>query len=239
MSGLGDPLLIIKWLNIKRNYDSCFGTGKAPAINLNPCKMKDQFNTYKDKYKKVHTKSISTGFGLTNEDQKVGISTINEKLESMFPHYHEMNELMGGQAFINPWFKVDGKADKNGGVRLPRTSLTAAAEGVRPMKPPCPNQTLGFGTMQLVAMLWCMACLLGSAMLNDCKLTNYCFFLCNNQLLEKKTTGECRQQITCGAHLTVLGFCERERTSAHKLRCQNPTCGGEVNLEVMGCPMRH
>ncbi|KNZ48633.1 hypothetical protein VP01_5525g1 [Puccinia sorghi] len=28
--------------------------------------MKDQFNTYNDKYKKVHTKSISMGFGLTN-----------------------------------------------------------------------------------------------------------------------------------------------------------------------------
>ncbi|KNZ51907.1 hypothetical protein VP01_376g8 [Puccinia sorghi] len=41
-------------------------------INLTPCQMKDQFNTYKDKYNKVHTKSISTGFGLTNEDQKGG-----------------------------------------------------------------------------------------------------------------------------------------------------------------------
>ncbi|KNZ56575.1 hypothetical protein VP01_2372g1 [Puccinia sorghi] len=46
------------------------------------------------KYKKVHTKSISTGFGLTGEDQNVGISTINEKLESMCPQYHAMNELM-------------------------------------------------------------------------------------------------------------------------------------------------
>ncbi|KNZ47681.1 hypothetical protein VP01_6223g1 [Puccinia sorghi] len=57
--------------------------------------MKDQFNTYKDNYKKVHTKSISTGFGLTNEDQKAGISTINENLESMCPQYHAMNDLMG------------------------------------------------------------------------------------------------------------------------------------------------
>ncbi|KNZ47294.1 hypothetical protein VP01_6538g2 [Puccinia sorghi] len=49
----------------------------------------------KHKYKKVHTKSISTGFGLTNEDGKAGITTINEKLEIMFPHYHEKNKLMG------------------------------------------------------------------------------------------------------------------------------------------------
>ncbi|KNZ44355.1 uncharacterized protein VP01_923g1 [Puccinia sorghi] len=67
----------------------------ASKINLTPCQMKDQFNTYKDKYKKVHTKSMSTaGFGLTDKDQKVGIGSINEKLESMC-HYHSMNELMG------------------------------------------------------------------------------------------------------------------------------------------------
>ncbi|KNZ44645.1 hypothetical protein VP01_8965g1, partial [Puccinia sorghi] len=50
-------------------------------------------------YKKVHTKFISTGFGLTDEDQKVGIIKNNEKLEIMCPHYHAMNELMGDQAF--------------------------------------------------------------------------------------------------------------------------------------------
>ncbi|KNZ62082.1 uncharacterized protein VP01_13161g1 [Puccinia sorghi] len=81
-------LVIIKWLNIEQNYNSFFGTGKAPT-------MKDQFNTYKDKYKKVDTKSISMGFGLTNEDQKAEISTVNEKLESMCHHYHVMKELMG------------------------------------------------------------------------------------------------------------------------------------------------
>ena len=73
--------------------------------------MKDWFNTYKDKYKKVHTKSISTGFGLTDEDRKAGITTIDEKLESMCPHYHAMNELMGDRAFVNPWYKVDAQDD--------------------------------------------------------------------------------------------------------------------------------
>ncbi|KNZ63226.1 hypothetical protein VP01_11703g1, partial [Puccinia sorghi] len=66
------------------NYNSCFGTGKAPAVGC----------PAKDKYKKVHTKYISRGFVLTNEDQNVGISTIDEKLESMCPHYHAMNDLM-------------------------------------------------------------------------------------------------------------------------------------------------
>ncbi|KNZ54757.1 uncharacterized protein VP01_2862g2, partial [Puccinia sorghi] len=27
-----DYLVIIKWLKIEWNYDSCFGTGKAPAV---------------------------------------------------------------------------------------------------------------------------------------------------------------------------------------------------------------
>ncbi|KNZ64514.1 hypothetical protein VP01_10205g1 [Puccinia sorghi] len=40
-----------------------------------------------------------------------GISTINEKLERICPQYYAINELMGGQAFINPWFKVDAQAD--------------------------------------------------------------------------------------------------------------------------------
>ncbi|KNZ48313.1 hypothetical protein VP01_575g1, partial [Puccinia sorghi] len=63
-------------------------------INLTPRQMKNQFNIYKDKYKKVHTKSISTHCGLTNKDRKAGISTINENLKSMCTHYHVMNKLM-------------------------------------------------------------------------------------------------------------------------------------------------
>ncbi|KNZ48142.1 hypothetical protein VP01_5882g1 [Puccinia sorghi] len=52
--------------------------------------------------KKVHTKSITTGFGLTDEDRKAGISTINEKLERMCPHYHVIKDLMEGQAIYQP-----------------------------------------------------------------------------------------------------------------------------------------
>ncbi|KNZ62694.1 hypothetical protein VP01_1234g1 [Puccinia sorghi] len=44
------------------------------------------------------------------ENQKAVISTIN-KLESMCPHYHAMEELMGDQAFDNPLYKVDAQAD--------------------------------------------------------------------------------------------------------------------------------
>ena len=86
--------------------------------------MKDWFNTYKYKHKKVHTKAISKGFGLTNEDRKAGISKIYEKLESMCSHYHAMNELMVDWAFVNPWFKVDAQYDKES-----TPSSTSEADG--------------------------------------------------------------------------------------------------------------
>ncbi|KNZ63863.1 hypothetical protein VP01_10903g1 [Puccinia sorghi] len=72
-----DYLVIIEWLKIKRNYDSCFGTGKAPAVGYQPNPLSDE--------------------GLIQYLQRQeGIITINEKLESMCPHYHAMNQLMGG-----------------------------------------------------------------------------------------------------------------------------------------------
>ncbi|PLW31398.1 hypothetical protein PCANC_16715 [Puccinia coronata f. sp. avenae] len=132
-----DHLVIIDWLKIKKNYDACFGTGKAPlvgqppkgtingfelmAINLrnqSPSKislssrqMKDCFNSYKDKYKKTHTLSLATGFGLTSEDQQTSIQKIEQKLNSLCPHYQVMHELMGNKAFVNPLYKVDAQKD--------------------------------------------------------------------------------------------------------------------------------
>ncbi|KNZ48310.1 hypothetical protein VP01_5761g3, partial [Puccinia sorghi] len=94
-----DYLVIIECLKIERNYNSCFGLLLLvfkPKINL-PCQIKDQFNTYKD-------------------------NTIDENLESMCSHYHAMNNLMGGQAFINPWFKVDAQADKEMASSTPEPS---------------------------------------------------------------------------------------------------------------------
>ncbi|KNZ61686.1 hypothetical protein VP01_13705g1, partial [Puccinia sorghi] len=44
---------------------------------------------------------------------------INEKLESMCPHYHVMNKLMVVQEFINPWFKFDAQADNKAETSSP------------------------------------------------------------------------------------------------------------------------
>ncbi|KNZ58220.1 hypothetical protein VP01_1974g10 [Puccinia sorghi] len=63
---------------------------------INPIRKKQHLrkHPHSQEYKKVHTKSISMGFGLANQDHKAGISKINEKLEIMCPHYHTMNNLM-------------------------------------------------------------------------------------------------------------------------------------------------
>ncbi|PLW09693.1 hypothetical protein PCANC_20739 [Puccinia coronata f. sp. avenae] len=132
-----DYLVIIDWLKIKKNYDACFGTGKAPLvgrppkgtingfelmainlrnqstskISLSSRQMKDLFNSYKDKYKKTHTLSLATGFGLTPKDRQTGIQTIEQKLDSLCPHYQAMHELMGNKAFVNPLYKVDAQKD--------------------------------------------------------------------------------------------------------------------------------
>ncbi|PLW12991.1 hypothetical protein PCANC_20939 [Puccinia coronata f. sp. avenae] len=80
-------------------------------ISLSSRQMKDCFNSYKDKYKKTHMLSLATGFGLTPEDQQTGIQTIEQKLDSLCPHYQAMHELMGNKAFVNPLYKVDAQKD--------------------------------------------------------------------------------------------------------------------------------
>ncbi|PLW06043.1 hypothetical protein PCASD_25109 [Puccinia coronata f. sp. avenae] len=117
-------LVIIDWLKIKKNYDACFGRGKAPLverppkgtingfelmainlrnqstskISLSSRQIKDRFNSYKGKYKKTHTLSLATGFGLTPEDRQTGIQTIEQKLNSLCPHYQAMHGLMAARA---------------------------------------------------------------------------------------------------------------------------------------------
>ena len=65
---------------------------------------------------------------MTDEDRKAGITTINEKLESMCPHYHAMNKLMGDRAFVNPWFKFYVQADKES---TPSSTSEAAGNDIR------------------------------------------------------------------------------------------------------------
>ncbi|KNZ53913.1 hypothetical protein VP01_30g6 [Puccinia sorghi] len=103
-----DYLVIIKWLKIERNYDSFFGTGKADAMmydnlcNQSPSKINLMSDEGLIQYLQRQVQ----------ENQKAGIYKIDDKLQSMCPHYHAINKLMGVRAFINPCFKVDAQ-DEN------------------------------------------------------------------------------------------------------------------------------
>ncbi|KAI7940940.1 hypothetical protein MJO28_013225 [Puccinia striiformis f. sp. tritici] len=68
------------------------GVFQGRLINLNAQQRKDHFKTYKDKYKKAHTKSKTTGFGITSADPKAGIKTIPEKLDKICPLYDSLGE---------------------------------------------------------------------------------------------------------------------------------------------------
>ena len=74
--------------------------------------MKDCFNSNKDKYKKTHTQLIATGFGLTADNLKnTGIETIKKNIDSMCPHYQEVNNLMVKKSFVKPLYKVYAQKD--------------------------------------------------------------------------------------------------------------------------------
>ncbi|KAI9607692.1 hypothetical protein KEM48_003479 [Puccinia striiformis f. sp. tritici PST-130] len=130
-----DYQIIINWLRNKKNFERCHGYDKAHPVgrpvkgmingfeltainlrNLSPSKivfnaqqMKERFKTYKGKFKKAHTESLSTGFGLTAADKKKGIKTIEAKLDNMCPLYAEMYKLVNQKPDVNPLCRVDAE----------------------------------------------------------------------------------------------------------------------------------
>ncbi|KAA1133485.1 hypothetical protein PGTUg99_017137 [Puccinia graminis f. sp. tritici] len=77
--------------------------------NVSPTKINLTPQQNKDKYQKAHTKSMSTGFGLTPADRKAGITTIKDKLENMCPLYAEMDKIFGNRPDINPLFMANAE----------------------------------------------------------------------------------------------------------------------------------
>ncbi|KNZ45640.1 hypothetical protein VP01_7956g1 [Puccinia sorghi] len=128
-----DYLVIIKWRKIKHRITIaaleqgrlllwssrkiCFGTVTAAeqvlfaVKSLKSIPLKDQPNPTSDEGLIQYLQRQ-----LQKSTHQIHIhSTIDEKLEIMCPHYHAINKLMGGQAFVNPWFKVDAQAEKQSG----------------------------------------------------------------------------------------------------------------------------
>ncbi|POW22366.1 hypothetical protein PSHT_01307, partial [Puccinia striiformis] len=97
-----DYQIIINWLWHKNS-----------KIVLNAWKMKECFKTYKGKFKKAHTKLLSTGFGLMAADKKKGIKIIEAKLDYVCPLYAEMYDLVNQKPDVNPLCRVDAQDSKD------------------------------------------------------------------------------------------------------------------------------
>ncbi|MBW0538702.1 hypothetical protein O181_078417 [Austropuccinia psidii MF-1] len=130
-----DYLTIIKWLSVKSNFESCFGTsgstsiGRPPSskhhgfqlmafevnkksqnfLNLCASRIRDQWQTYKKKYMAAKKFEKLTGAGITEEDESKGIKSMNEKLESMCPCYVEMDVLFGHKPNVTPIASYDSQ----------------------------------------------------------------------------------------------------------------------------------
>ncbi|KAF9343341.1 hypothetical protein BGX26_005882 [Mortierella sp. AD094] len=64
--------------------------------------MRERFQRFKSNYQKVRLESKRTGFGVTNDDKKNDIFTIEQKLEGKCPCYARMDALFGKRPSITP-----------------------------------------------------------------------------------------------------------------------------------------
>ncbi|MBW0561255.1 hypothetical protein O181_100970 [Austropuccinia psidii MF-1] len=130
-----DYLCIINWLTHKSNFDACFGTGGSTSVGRTPSSKKngfhlmaievnkksrhrlnlsatsicDRWRTYKKKYTTAKKFENLTGAGITEEDEKKGLHTMADKLESMCPCFAEMDSLFGHKPNVTPLATYDSQ----------------------------------------------------------------------------------------------------------------------------------
>ncbi|MBW0591057.1 hypothetical protein O181_130772 [Austropuccinia psidii MF-1] len=130
-----DYLCIINWLTHKSNFDAFLGTGGSTSVgrppsskkngfhlmaievnkksqhrlNLSATSIHDQWHTYKKKYTTTKKFENLTGEGITEEDEKKGLHTMADKLESMFPCFAEMDSLFGNKPNVTPLATYDSQ----------------------------------------------------------------------------------------------------------------------------------
>ncbi|KAL6566632.1 hypothetical protein OROMI_015036 [Orobanche minor] len=88
--------------------------GFKGKYTLNHKSMADRFRTYMNKYRDAREKSSSTGFGVTDDDKKRNIHTVQAKLDSMCPHYERMHALVGERTNISPAATFDSGSITSG-----------------------------------------------------------------------------------------------------------------------------
>ncbi|KAF9536281.1 hypothetical protein EC957_011708, partial [Mortierella hygrophila] len=123
-----DMEFILTWMEHRPNFESVFGCGGQTIVgtpqktktqgystlaqlvskqskgrlNINGKAMRERFQRHMKVFTDVKRKADSTGFGVTEEDNRSGIYTVTHKLESMCTCYARMDELFGNRANITP-----------------------------------------------------------------------------------------------------------------------------------------
>ncbi|KAL6494203.1 hypothetical protein OROGR_031003 [Orobanche gracilis] len=108
--GVAPPRKIEAWKELSAIINNRF-KGK---YTLNHKSMADRFRTYMNKYRDAREKSSATGFGVTDDDKKRNIHTVQAKLESMCPHYERMHALVGERPNVSPASTFDSGSITSG-----------------------------------------------------------------------------------------------------------------------------
>ncbi|MBW0545715.1 hypothetical protein O181_085430 [Austropuccinia psidii MF-1] len=78
-------------------------------LKLSSSSIRDQWRTYKKKYKEAKKFENITGAGLTKEDESKGIKSMSENIQSMCPCYAEMDALFGKKPNVTPIVSHDSQ----------------------------------------------------------------------------------------------------------------------------------
>ncbi|KAI1002698.1 hypothetical protein K3495_g5507 [Podosphaera aphanis] len=79
--------------------------------DLHPASVRERLRTFKNKYFNTYKAARVTGFGVTEEDRRRGITSIDAKLESMCPFYWRMHAIFGVKKPTIPAASEDSHAD--------------------------------------------------------------------------------------------------------------------------------
>jgi hypothetical protein len=101
---------------------------RCKGSNWTPEMARQRFGNYKKKYITANNMANKTGFGVTEVDRQLGVSTIDAKLDQMCPFYARLNALFGQKENVNPSYRRNSM--DYGAVEDIETENTEAASEV-------------------------------------------------------------------------------------------------------------